>query len=463
MAREAKTLQLGPADFIPIRMQSSSPDPSQLQFLAPGLKEMLNPKEPLYQLAERFPWAQLEAHFGPLYAPVGRPAKPVRLMVALLLLKQLHDLGDETVVAQWVHNPYWQYLSGESVFQWKPPIEPTDLVHFRQRIGEDGMQAILALSIRLHGKAAQEKEVVIDTTVQEKNITFPTDTKLRHRIIQRCGKLAHREGVQLRQSYRRVAKKLLLAQRWRRHPKHAKKARAAARKLKTIAGRLVRELRRKLSAAALEKHGKDLALYERVLTQQRTDHDKVYSLHEPQVYCVAKGKEAKQYEFGAKASVVLTKRSAVIVGAMSLPENQYDGHTLPSALAQTEVLVGRRPAVGIVDRGYRGTKQVGTTVIVTPTVLPKGASAYARQSMRRRFRRRAAIEPVIGHLKSDFRLARNYLKGSAGDSVNLLLAATAFNVRKWLRAVVSLLLAWHVWLNRCLSNQSFTPVQENSF
>jgi len=444
-------------------MQSSSPDPNQLQFLALGLKEMLNPKEPLYQLAEQFPWTELETQFGSLYAPVGRPAKPVRLMVALLLLKQLHNLGDETVVAQWVHNPYWQYLSGEVVFQWKPPIEPTDLVHFRQRIGEEGMQAIFALSIRLHGKAAQEKEVVIDTTVQEKNITFPTDTKLRHRIIQRCVKLAHREGVPLRQSYRRVAKKLLLAQRWRRHPKHAKKARAAARKLKTIAGRLVRELRRKLTATAWERHQEDLALYERVLAQQRTDHDKVYSLHEPQVYCVAKGKEAKQYEFGAKASVVLTKRSAVIVGALSLAENQYDGHTLPSVLAQTEALVGQRPAVGIVDRGYRGTKQVGTTVIVTPTVLPKGASAHARQSMRKRFRRRAAIEPVIGHLKSDFRLARNYLKGSAGDSLNLLLAATAFNVRKWLRTVVSWWFAWREWLNRCLRRHVFIPQLQKSF
>src|ERR1051326_6329417 len=294
------------------------PDPSQWQFLAPGLQEMLNPKEPLYQLAERFPWAQWETHFGCLYASGGRPAKPVRLMVALLLLKQLPNLGDETVVAQWVHNPYWQYLSGESVVQGKPPIEPSDLVHFRQRIGEEGMQAILALSIRRHGKAGQEKEVVIDTTVQEKKSTFPTDTKWLHRVTQRCGKLAHREGVRLRQSYRRVAKQLLLAQRWRRHPKHAKKARAAARKLKTITGRLVRELRRKLAAAALEKHGKDLALYERVLGQQRTDHDKVYSLHEPQVYCVAKGKEAKQYEFGAKASVVLTKRSGVIVGGQEV-------------------------------------------------------------------------------------------------------------------------------------------------
>jgi len=234
-------------------------------------------------------------------------------------------------------------------------------------------------------------------------------------------------------------------------------------KLKTIAGRLVRELRRKLSAGALEKHQKDLALYERVLAQQRTDTDKVYSLHEPQVYCVAKGKEAKQYEFGAKASVVLTKRSAVIVGALSLAENQYDGHTLPSVLAQTEALVGQRPAIGIVDRGYRGTKQVGTTVIVTPTVLPKGASAYAKQSMRKRFRRRAAIEPVIGHLKSDFRLARNYLKGSVGDSLNLLLAATAFNIRKWLRAVVSILLARWNWLDQGVGNQTFIVVNRKTF
>jgi IS5 family transposase len=448
-------------------MQSSSPDRQQLQFLAPSLKEILNPREPLYQLGEKIPWAELEKEFGKFYSSSGRPAKPVRLMVGLLLLKQINDLGDETVVAAWPHNPYWQYFCGEMVFQWKLPIEPSDLVHFRQRIGEPGMKKILEISIRLHGKLAQEKEVVIDTTVQEKNITFPTDTKLRQRVIQKCVKIAKKEGVALRQSYRRVAKRLLMAQRWRKHPVHAKKARAAARKLKTIAGRLVRELERKLSEGGRGKYQKELELFKRVLEQKKEDHNKVYSLHEPQVYCVAKGKDAKQYEFGAKASVVLTKNSGIVIGALSLPENQYDGHTLPGQLEQVEQLVGRRPQVAIVDRGYRGKKWVEQTQIMTPEVPSKTAKAYEKQKMRLRFRRRAAIEPVIGHLKSDFRLWRNYLRGSLGDSLNLMLAAAAFNLRKWMRkARIFLALVLKLLKIATASTQSplqFIPESKMSF
>jgi IS5 family transposase len=420
-------------------MQGRSPDSKQTQFLAPTLKELLNPKEPIYRLADQIPWEQLEKEFGSLYARTGRPAKPIRLMVSLLLLKQMFDLGDETVVAAWVQNPYWQYFSGEAVFQWRLPVEPSDLVHFRDRIGEAGVKKVLQMSIALHGRKALEKEVVIDTTVQEKNITYPTDTKLRRKIIGHCVKIAKGEGVVLRQSYQRTVKRLLLAQRWRHHPKNFKKAQKAARKLKTIAGRLVRELGRKLSEAAKEVYRERLQLFEQVLAQKRQDKNKIYSLHEPEVYCVGKGKEHKKYEFGAKASVVMARNSGIIVGALSLEENEYDGHTLPEVLEQTRELTSQTPTVAIVDRGYRGKKEVDGTQILSPQRGGKEQSAAQKQKMRKRFRRRAAIEPVIGHLKNQFGLARNFLKGTVGDSVNLMLAAAAFNLKKWLNRAASFL------------------------
>jgi IS5 family transposase len=331
------------------------------------------------------------------------------------------------VAEAWRENPYWQYFCGEAKMQWGAPCEPSDLVHFRHRIGEAGMQLILAVSIQLHGPKGGEKEVVIDTTVQEKNVTYPTDTKLYRKVIARCWKLADKEEIQLRRRYGKEVRKCLLAQRGRGH----------WRKLKTIAGRLVRELGRKLSAEALEKYQDDLQLYRRALAQKRNDRDKIYSLHEPHIYCVAKGKEHKKYEFGTKASVVLTRTGGIIVGAVAHAENLYDGHTLPEVLQQTESLTGSVPAMAIVDRGYRGTHHIGETEILVPGPKPKGQTPHHTRTMRARFRRRCAIEPVIGHLKSDYRLARNYLKGFAGDTRNLLLAAAAWNFKKWLNLVVS--------------------------
>jgi IS5 family transposase len=217
---------------------------------------------------------------------------------------------------------------------------------------------------------------------------------------------------------------------------------------------LVRELGRKLPVEALEKHRDDLNLYRRALAQKRNDHDKIYSLHEPHIYCVAKGKEHKKYEFGTKASVVLTKTGGIIVGAVAHAENLYDGHTLPDVLQQTEALTGSVPAVAIVDRGYRGTRRVGETEILVPGPKPKEQLPHNTRLMRQRFRRRCAIEPVIGHLKSDYRLARNYLKGFTGDTRNLLLAAAAWNFKKWLNLVVSF---WLQLLRR-LRTLLFPPV-----
>lgn len=423
-------------------MQAKPSGTPQTSFLMPTLGEQLDPRQPLKQLAEQFPWAEFEQAFGKYYSAEGRPAKPVRLMVGLLLLKQLFNQGDETVVAAWVQNPYWQYFCGMTEFQWQVPCDPSDLVYFRQRIGEAGMHLILQASVQLHGPAAQEKEVVVDTTVQEKNITHPTDTKLTHKIIRRCWQLADRNGVKLRRRYRKAVRAGVMAQRWRRDPKKRKAAHRALRKMKTIAGRLIRELERKLPAEVKEGQREHFALYRRVLRQQLSDRNKIYSLHEPQVYCLSKGKEHKKYEFGSKASVVMTKTAGVIVGAVAHEQNLYDGDALRPALQQTQTITGQQPAKAIVDRGYRGRKAVDGTEVLLPGKPKPGQSKSVSAKMRARFRRRAAIEPVISHLKHQYRLARCFLKGFVGDQVNLLLAAAAWNLKKWLRAAALFWLQW---------------------
>jgi transposase, IS5 family len=369
----------------------------------------------------------------------------VRLMVGLLLLKQLHNLGDESVVAQWVQNPYWQFFCGFLEFQWELPCDPSDLVYFRERIGEQGVAVIFAASAQLHGKKAAEAEVIIDSTVQEKAVTYPTDTKLYRRIIERCWRLADRHGVRLRRRYRKAVRASLLAQRWRQHPRRRAQARRGVRQLRTIAGRLLRELERKLPGEIALGQQENFALYRRVLAQQRHESGKIYSLHEPHIYCLAKGKEHKKYEFGTKASLVLTKQSGVLVAAVAHAQNCYDGHTLPEVLEKAERVQGRRPGKAIVDRGYRGVHAVGGTQILVPGKPPAAQSKSQRQAMRARFRRRCAIEPTISHLKSDFRLARNFLRGFAGDSLNLQLAATAWNLRKWLRLLRHFLRACLRW------------------
>jgi IS5 family transposase len=434
-------------------MQTKISAAHQTSFLMPTLGEQLDPRQPIKQLADTLPWSEFEQAFGPYYSAEGRPAKPVRLMVGLLLLKQMFNQGDETVVAAWVQNPYWQYFCGMTDFQWRVPCDPSDLVYFRQRIGEAGMQGILQVTVRLHGDKAQEKEVVVDTTVQEKNITHPTDTKLAHKIIRRCWKLADRNGVKLRRRYRKAVRQCVMAQRWRKDPKQRQAAQRALRKMKVIAGRLIRELERKLPPTHCAAEQENFALYRRVLRQQTGDRDKVYSLHEPQVYCMSKGKEHKKYEFGSKASVVMTKTHGVIVGAVAHEENLYDGDALRPALEQTRFITEQQPAKAIVDRGYRGRKEVDGTEVLLPSKPKPGQSKRESAKMRARFRRRAAIEPVISHLKHQYRLARCFLKGFSGDQINLLLAAAAWNLKKWLRTAA---LFWLQLFRLIAANQTLT-------
>ncbi len=401
---------------------------TQLSFLQPGLKEQLSNKHPLYILAETLDWQLFQDAFRKHYREdFGRPAKPIRLMVALLMLKHIRNLSDESVVEQWAENGYYQYFSGALVFTAKAPCEASELVHFRNRIGAEGVELIFRESIRINGKCGKEDKASIDTTVQEKNITYPTDSKLHRKIIKKCIGIADREGLELRQRYTRTLKKLGIDQRFRNHPKNGAKARKADKKVKTIAGRLVRELQRKLPA---ESYQTDLELFGRVLRQKRQDKNKVYSLHEPEVVCISKGKEHKKYEFGSKVSITVTQKSGVIIGALNIAGNDYDGHTLDAALEQQQRLTGHKLKEAFVDRGYRGRKDVLGTTIHTPKTFSSKLTRYRKTKLKEGFTQRAAIEPKIGHLKADHRLSRNFYKGIKGDNINVMLAAAAMNFKR---------------------------------
>lgn len=394
-----------------------------------SLEDTLSNAHPLYILANKMDWQKFEVAFSPLYClDNGRPAKPIRLMCGLLILKHIRNLSDESIVEQWSENIYYQYFCGMNEIAQGAPCNASELVHFRQRIGERGVELIFQESINVNGDDSNDPHVSIDTTVQEKNITYPTDDKLYKKIIKKCIKIADKEGIILRQSYKRVVKKLSYDQRFRNHPRNKKKARVADRKIKTIAGRLVRDLERKL--IAYSPHMADLQLFKSVLAQCRTDKNKIYSLHEPEVQCISKGKEHKKYEFGNKACIVHTQNTGVIVGAKSF-RNEYDGHTLEPTLDQRNRLLENIAKTASVDRGCKGKSQIGETKILIPKPFnDKTLTKYQQKKLRSHFRRRAAIEPIIGHLKSDHRLSRNFYKGIIGDNINVMLSAAAFNFKR---------------------------------
>jgi transposase, IS5 family len=404
---------------------------SQLSFYS-TFEEQLSHRHPLYILANQIKWDIFEQAFAGLYSEEGRPAKPIRLMVSLLLLKHVRNLSDESVVEQWFENIYYQYFSGEKSYACGAPCEASELVHFRNRIGAEGIELIFKESIRVNGKDGGEQQATTDTTVQEKNITYPTDNKLHRKIIHKCVGIASREGIELRQSYTRTLKRLLMEQRLRNHPKNNGRARRADRKVKTIAGRLVRELERKLTSGL---HQDSLELFKKVLLQKKTDSHKIYSLHEPHTQCMSKGKEHKKYEFGSKVSIITTKTTGVIIGALNIEKNVHDSKTLHPAIEQQQRLTGIILKNNFVDRGYRGVKEVLGTTITIPDKPGKQRTAYQKQKLRNGFKRRAAIEPKIGHLKQDHRLGRNFYKGIKGDNINVMLAAAGMNfkrmINKW--------------------------------
>ena len=394
-----------------------------------GLADQLDQKHPLYQLANKINWSFFDTSFKDYYsANMGKPGKPIRLMVSLLILKYVRNLSDENLVEQWSENNYYQYFSGEQHFQPRVPCVPTELVVFRQRIGEPGVELILKESIRVNDPPDDDKSAVVlsaDTTVQEKNITYPTDDKLYKKIIKKCWIIAGKEAIDLRQSYTRTVKKLSNKQRFKNTRHGAKAARKANKKIQIIAGRLIREIARKLPLVRLGVHLPALKLYQRVLSQKRGDSDKVYSLHEPEVKCYSKGKGHKKFEFGSKACILVDQSSGIIMGATNFTQTLHDSKTIPDVLEQYERLNGKEAKDVFVDRGYKGIKQYKAATIHVPVV-----DKNITKSKRKKHSRRAAIEPVIGHLKQDYRLCRNYLKGILGDNMNLILAAAGMNFKR---------------------------------
>jgi transposase, IS5 family len=393
-----------------------------------------HPEHELCLLAKKLDWKALEDEFAPMYGRVGRPSIPIRTIVGLLLLKQMYNLGDETVVERYLENPYWQHFCGEVYFQYKLPFDPSDFVHFRKRIGEEGMKKIFKMSIDLFDAdqlRKEVKEVRVDTTVQEKNITFPTDRKLTEKVIEHCKRISRKEDITLKRTFGREIKRLKHQLRFARKPKNMLRHRKAQKRLHRIAFKIYQDVVKQLNPIP-GRYREELDVLYRVLTQQKDDTSKVYSIHEPGVLCISKGKEHKQYEFGNKSSFAYTRRSGIIVGAMAIEGNIYDGRTLKPQLDQVEDLTGAKVKKAIVDKGYKVKGGLPDVDIVMPKNL-KRESYYQKKMREARCRSRAGIEGLISHLKHDHRMLRNYLSGSAGDQINTLLAAAVYNMKKWMR------------------------------
>lgn len=401
------------------------------------LADLLNPRHELCRLANLIDWQVLDNEFGQLFSPdLGAPALPTRLVAGLHYLKHAFACSDEAVVERWVENPYWQYLCGEEFFRHQLPCHPTSLTKWRNRIGEAGCEWLLSVIIQA-GVASQTVKtndfhsVTVDTTVQEKAITYPADGKLYERCRQHLVRLSKRYGIKLRQNYSRKAPYLLLMANRYHHARHMKRKRKALKQLKTLVGRVQRDVERQLQAQpetvrsvfqeALEKT-------RRILNQERQDKDKLYSFHAPEVECIAKGKAHKKYEFGVKVGITVTNNSNFILGARSFPGNPYDGHTLESCLEQAEILSGTRAKEVFVDLGYRGVEVSNVTVYTA-----RQKRGINTRRLKCALKRRNAIEPIIGHLKNDGLLGRNYLKGELGDAMHAILCAAGHNIRLILR------------------------------
>ena len=401
------------------------------------LESFLDKDHELYRLANILNWDYLIDSFGPYYVENnGRPGVPIRVIAGLHYLKYLENESDESVVEKFCENPYWQYFCGFKTFQHELPCHPTTLVKWRHRVGEVGVEKLLSETIntaKREGLLPEKlcRRVNVDTTVQEKAITFPTDAKLYHKMRVNLVKAANKRNVVLRQSYSRVGKFALINQNRYAHARQMKRAKKELRKLKTYLGRVMRDIIRKVPSPDAEL-SELLFLAKRLLQQKRDDKNKLYSLHAPEVECIAKGKSRAKYEFGCKVAVTTTCKDPWVVSIFAAHHNPYDGHTLQRSINQSERLTQIKVEDAFADRGYRGKDNhpENTRVFISgakrlPLVLKK------------LLRARSSIEPIIGHLKEDHRLDRNYLLGKTGDMINAVLTGCAFNLRKIMRLLPS--------------------------
>ena len=427
------------------------------------LDQIINMDHPLAKLAGAIDWGFLETSFGAVYSDgPGQPPLPTRLMAGLAILKHMHDLSDEALCERWIENPYYQLFCGEEFFQHKLPFDRSSMTRWRQRMGEEKLAALLQESLATATRAGAAKpadfaKVIIDTSVQPKAVAFPTDARLMHRAIDRLARLAKRHGIKLRQSYRRVGKCALIRQQRYTHAKQFKRARRALKSLKTYLGRVIRDICRKIAGhgSLEEAFAKELMLARRVHAENKNLRPvkgapagadlRVFSLHAPEVECIGKGKAHQPYEFGVKVSVATTlchsKGGQFIVHAKALPGKPYDGHTLGTVIPEIEKQIGVSFKRIFCDAGYKGHNAPAEHRF---KVYTAGQKRRMTDTIRREMQRRPAIEPVIGHAKSEHRMGRNYLAGQAGDAINAVLAAVGYNFRRLLAWFAVLLSA--IWL-----------------
>jgi len=413
------------------------------------LDQIINMKHELVRLAQTIDWDWIDGELADCFSEAGRPGLPTRFMVGLLLLKQTYALSDEQVCDRWVYDPYFQYFTGAEFFAHAFPHERSGISHWRKRIGSK-LDALLAESLRVaHAtgalKTSDLARVTVDTTVQPKDVTHPTDAKLMLRAIDKLGAQAKAHGLKLRQSYARLAKNAAQMAGRYIHAKQFKRANRMLKFLRTRLGRLIRDIMRKIEGDERLKglFAEPLSKAHRIRWQNHNQRGpKLYSWHAPEVECIGKGKAHKPYEFGVKVSITTTNRRCkggqFVLHARAIAGNPYDGHTLPQAIEETEKLTGRPVERAYVDKGYRGHS--------TPQprrVFISGQKRGVHGVIKRELRRRSAIEPVIGHMKSDGHLGRNFLKGRHGDHANAVLSAAGHNLRlilRWLRLILRLIL-----------------------
>jgi IS5 family transposase len=413
------------------------------------LDQIMDLDHPLAKLARTIDWRFLEERCGAAYTDrPGHPPLPTRLMAGLAILKHTFNLSDEALCERWIENPYYQHFCGEEFFRHTLPFDRSSITRWRHRMGEEKLSALLQESLSVAAKTGALKpsdlsRVIADTTVQPKNVTFPTEAKLANRAREKLVNLAKQMGVVLRQSYVRVGKFALMKHQRYAHAKQFKRANSSLRKLKTYLGRVIRDIGRKIEGKPnLErKFAHLLGLSRRVLAQKRGQRGpKVYSLHAPEVECIGKGKPHKPYEFGVKLSVATpikhSKGGQFVTHVAALPGNPYDGHTLAKVIPAMEALLGNTIARMIADAGYRGHNAPPDRKL---RVFTAGQKRRVTPQIKREMKRRSAVEPVIGHLKEDHRMGRNYLAHRAGDAANAVLAAAGYNFRRlirWLRLLL---------------------------
>lgn len=405
----------------------------------PRIIEMVDPNHAMVKLADTLDWKIFDERFSPLFSPAKRrPPVSTRVIVAVLYIKHTFNLSDEESIARIQENLYWQYFCGREYFDSRPVCDSTTLVKWRQRMGERGVEVLLQETLRAAEsmkimKKSDLDDVIVDTTVQEKNVAFPTDAKLLNRARESLVKMAKEVKVELRQNYNREAKWLVAKYARYAHAKQFNRARKVRKRLQTILGRLLRDLSRKSEACTWEaKFSQRYSIAQRIHSQMTTGKNKVYSVHAPEVECISKGKAHKRYEFGCKASLATTNRFNWIVGAKALHGRPYDGHTIGAALNQIKSLVGKYPSRIYLDKGYRGCLPPDPDIT---SVYISGQKRAISKLNKRRLKRRSAVEPVIGHLKRGHRLGRNFLKGTLGDQINVILAAAGHNMSKLLAAL----------------------------